>query len=177
MLAVGESEALEDAAGELARGLRHGVAVAPARFRNPREDVARRDELGVADVDPGRHGTLALGGRQQVGDRQPLAERAPLPQRFLQEPQAREIPLEPDPPRDAELVGEAGLHRAAVEHPLVVFDAGQRPGAARDVGDVPLARHGRHGGGSVVAGGAEDRDLARPPRCARRARASNVPAR
>ena len=145
----------------------HGLTGAPAGLRDAGEDVAGRDELGVADVDLGGHGTLALGGRQRVGDGQP-----PLAQRLLQEPQAREVALEPDPPRDAELVGEARLHRTAVEHPLVVLDAGERPGAARDVGDVPLAGYGRHGRGGVVAGGAEDGTRPRPPRCARRARAA-----
>ena len=163
--AVGQRQAVEDAAGDLERGERDRLAgLAGERHEARGHGVVRgagRQQPRVVDVDDRaqRRGVRQrLQQARQVGAWH--AGVGPGPQRLRQHPQPDHVLEEADGAVDAALVGEVGGPGRLGEHRLVELEADERPGARGDVRRRLVADgHGDDRGGGVVGADRDDRHV------------------
>src|SRR5205807_3203626 len=152
--AVGEGEAVQDAADGLGGGGGRFLVGAAAELGDAGGHVARGKENRVVRIDD--HGERGQAGG--LGEQPVKAGDAPDPLGFLQKPEAHDVVQVADGPVDAKLVGEGRVG----EDGAVELESDQGPGAAGDVGEgVGRGGDADHGGGGVVGGDGDHRDRAR----------------
>ncbi len=153
---VRQRQALQDAADDGALVLGQMLADAGAVLGEAGRQVAGGEELGGAGVDECRERSGGGGAFEQVGQVVALATGAPGAPALAEQPQAHDVAQVADGAVDTEFVGEVGGAGGICEDGRVEFEAGERPGAAGDVGEVLGGRgDGGDRGGCVVGG---DRD-------------------
>ncbi len=143
--AVGQRQAVEDAAGDRDRRPRDRLAA-------PRGASCLRSGPACRPAASSRGSSMSTTVRSAAPRSTPASSAgrsrrrspvAPGAQRLREHPEAHHVLQEPDRAVDAALVGEVGEPRVLGQHRLVELEADQRPGARGDVGGAARRRRAR----------------------------------